>query len=154
VRAITILLASVLLFGYASAVRAQDEAAEKSDEPAAEAPSDEAAGEEAAAEEGEAGFLSRYGNDVKNTFLGGLNGLITWPADPVMLAVKPTDEMRGLPGGVVTGPLTGFFAGTLQGVYRLAGGALDVLLAPLSFFPQFSPEPRYKVIPGWEHGSS
>jgi hypothetical protein len=48
--------------------------------------------------------------------------------------------------------MTGFFAGTLQGVYRAVTGAVDVALCPLRFFPMFSPEPRYKPIPGWEHG--
>lgn len=123
------------------------------EEAEAEAPAEAEAEapEEAAAEEPEGSFISRYGNHVRNTFLAGVNGVITWPADPVMLAVRPTEEMRSMPGGVVTGPVTGFFAGTLLGVYRLVTGSLDVALAPLSFFPMFSPEPRYQVIPGWEH---
>jgi len=108
-------------------------------------------GEETAAEEPEGSFISRYGDHVRNSFLAGVNGVITWPADPVMLAVEPTEEMRSMPGGVVTGPVVGFFAGTLLGVYRLVTGTMDIALAPLSFFPMFSPEPRYQVIPGWEH---
>lgn len=158
-RSWTLSLACSLLLGFASAALAEEEAAPS--EPAAkqaasapeEATAEEAASapEEAAAEEPEAGFLARYGNHVRNTFLAGANGVITWPADPVMLAVRPTEEMRGMPGGVVTGPVTGFFAGTLLGVYRLVTGSLDLVLAPLSFFPMFSPEPRYQVIPGWEH---
>jgi len=135
-RSWTISLACSLLFGFASAALAEEEAA----------PS-----EPAAAEEPEAGFFARYGDHVRNTFLAGANGVITWPADPVMLAVRPTEEMRSMPGGVVTGPVIGFLAGTLQGVYRLVTGSLDLVLAPLSFFPMFSPEPRYQVIPGWEH---
>jgi LytS/YehU family sensor histidine kinase len=83
--------------------------------------------------------------------LAGVNGVITWPADPVMLTIQPTDAMRAMPGGVVTGPLVGLFAGTLQGVFRLFTGTLDIALCPLSFFPMFSIEPRYKLIPGWEH---
>jgi len=170
-RSWTISLACSLLLGLAGAALADDTAAPTEmateealsapeEAPAAEAPTaPEAAAaeevatapEEAAAEEPEAGFFRRYGHHVSNTFLAGANGLITWPADPVMLAVNPTDEMRSMPGGVVTGPVTGFFAGTLQGIYRLATGALDVVLCPLSFFPMFSPEPRYQVIPGWEH---
>jgi hypothetical protein len=89
---------------------------------------------------------------VANTFLGGLNGVVTAPADPVMLAIQPNDEMRAIPGGIVTGHILGFFAGTVQGVYRTLTGTLDVAFAPLAFFPMFSPEPRYKLIPGWEHG--
>ena len=159
----TISLACSLLLGFASIALAQAEEEEAPSEPAAEksanapapAAGEEATGapEEAAEEEPEAGFWARYGHHVSNTFLAGVNGVITWPADPVMLAVKPTDEMRSMPGGVVTGPVTGFFAGTLLGVYRLATGALDIALCPLSFFPMFSPEPRYQVIPGWEHES-
>jgi len=155
----TISLACSLLFGFASAALAEEEAApsgpaaEEAESAPAEATAEEAttAAEEGAAEEPEAGFFARYGNHVRNTFLAGANGVITWPADPVMLAVRPTEEMRSMPGGVVTGPVTGFFAGTLLGVYRLVTGSLDLALAPLSFFPMFSPEPRYQVIPGWEH---
>jgi len=156
-----LLLACSLLFGMATAALAQADEGAASGEPAAEeeasAPEESAAEEaasapeEAAAEESEPGFFARYGNHVRNSFLAGTNGIITWPADPVMLAVRPTEEMRSMPGGVVTGPVVGFFAGTLQGVYRLVTGALDVALCPLSFFPMFSPEPRYQVIPGWEH---
>jgi hypothetical protein len=181
-------LVGSLLFGLASAVSAdQDAASSEATAEAAESEAEKAAGEEAAsaaeeipteepvapeeaeaaapeqaeaetagegAEEGaEGSFISRYGNHVRNTFLAGVNGVITWPADPVMLAVQPTEEMRSMPGGVVTGPVTGFFAGTLLGVYRLVTGTMDIALAPLSFFPMFSPEPRYQVIPGWEHQS-
>jgi hypothetical protein len=167
-------LACSLWFGYAGAALADEEptAAEPASEEAAPtaeeaapAPSGEteekaaepapaaesAPEEEAAAEEEGGGFVSNWANHVRNTFLGGVNGVITWPADPVMLAVKPTEEMSSLPGGVVTGPMVGFGAGTLLGLYRLGMGALDMVLAPLSFFPMFSPEPRYQVIPGWEH---
>jgi hypothetical protein len=163
-------LACSLLFGSAGAALADEEPAaeapaaeeaaaaapeEAAEEPAAEeqATEEKAPAEEPAAEEEEAeeGFFSRWGNHVRNTFLAGVNGVITWPADPVMLAVEPTEEMRDMPGGVVTGPVVGFFAGTLLGAYRLGTGALDMVLCPLSFFPMFSPEPRYQVIPGWEH---
>lgn len=131
---------------------ASDEApAEKATEAAESAPADEASADEESAAEGESGGIAGYGKHVANTFLAGVNGIITWPADPVMLAIEPTDDMRGLPGGVVTGPVVGFFAGTLQGVFRLFTGTLDIALAPLTFFPMFSLEPRYKLIPGWEH---
>jgi hypothetical protein len=148
-RAWTIGLACSLLFGMASVAPAMAEeaaATESADEAASEAEADPA--EESA---GESGAIAGYGKHVANTFLAGLNGVITWPADPVMLAINPTDDMRSLPGGVVTGPVVGFFAGTLQGVFRLFTGTLDVALCPLSFFPMFSIEPRYKLIPGWEH---
>jgi hypothetical protein len=145
-RAWTLLLTAWLTIGIASVALAQDEQGA-----AAAASEEEVAAEEEAAED-EPGFLAQYGHDVANTFLAGANGLITWPADPVMLTVRPTDEMLDMPGGVVTGRMTGFFAGTLQGVYRLVTGVFDIALCPLSFFPMFSPEPRYQVIPGWEHG--
>jgi hypothetical protein len=161
-------LACTLWFGYASAALADEEPA-AGEEPAAEeaapaaaeetatetsepAAAESAPEEEAAAEEeGEPGFISNWANHFRHTFLAGVNGVITWPADPVMLTVRPTEEMSSLPGGVVTGPLVGFGAGTLLGLYRLGMGAPDIALAPLSFFPMFSPEPRYQVIPGWEH---
>jgi hypothetical protein len=132
---------------------AAEEKAEPQEAPAEASEAEESAPEEAAGDEeaAEGNFLSRYGNHVRNTFLAGTNGIITWPADPVALTMNPTDEMRSMPGGVVTGPVTGFFAGSLLGIYRLVTGVLDIGLAPLSFFPMFSPEPRYQVIPGWEH---
>lgn len=159
-RSWTISLAGLLLLGFACASLAWADDTAAPAEPEAEkaaAAEPAAAGEAAsapeagAAGESEPGFFARYGHHVKNTFLGGVNGVITWPADPVMLAVNPTSDMRALPGGVVTGPVVGFFAGTLLGVYRLGTGVLDIALCPLSFFPMFSPEPRYHVIPGWEH---
>ena len=168
-RAWMIGLACAVLFGVTGLTPANaedtapaDEASEKAEsapeaeaaaepESAPEAEAEAAPEEEAAAEEGEGGGIAGYGKHVANTFLAGVNGMITWPADPVMLAIKPTDEMKEMPGGVVTGPVTGFFAGTLQGVFRLFTGTLDVALAPFTFFPMFSIEPRYQVIPGWEH---
>jgi len=148
-RAWMIPLACSLLLGMASVAPAQaDEGAAPAEPAVAEAAS---APEEAAAEEAEPGALAKYGRHVGNMFLAGVNGVITWPADPVMLAVRPTDDMRAMPGGVVTGPVVGFFAGTLQGVLRLVTGTLDVALCPFGIFPMFSIEPRYKLIPGWEH---
>jgi hypothetical protein len=125
-------------------------------------------------EDEEPGVFTEFGIEVKNHFLGGLNGVITFPADPVMMTVDPPETLRELPGGKVTGPFLGFFAGMLQGVYRVTMGALDMALAPtlglafvpyrivervllrsdmdsLSMYPQLSPLWRYKLIPGWEH---
>jgi len=166
-RAWMIGLACSLLFGLTGPAPANAEAAapaEAASKEAASAPEAEAEPESAPADEAEAapeaeateegaedGAIAGYGKHVANTFLAGLNGMITWPADPVMLAIEPTEDMRALPGGVVTGPVTGFFAGTLQGVFRLFTGTLDVALAPFTFFPMFSIEPRYQLIPGWEH---
>ena len=73
--------------------------------PSAAAPTEAAsAPEEAAAEEAEPGGLAQYGKHVRNTFLAGVNGVITWPADPVMLAIRPTDEMRSDAGRCRHGP--------------------------------------------------
>ena len=104
-----------------------------------EAAAEAEAGEDTAAEEPEGSFISRYGDHVRNTFLAGVNGVITWPADPVMLAVEPTEEMRSMPGGVVTGPVVGFFAGTLLGVYRLVTGTMDIALCPAELLPDVQP---------------
>jgi hypothetical protein len=163
-RASTIGLACSLLFALTSAVPAGADEAATAAEPAAEQPAsapkaeaaaageqESAPAEEAAGGGGAAGALLGYGKHVANTFLAGVNGVITWPADPVMLTIQPTDAMRTLPGGVVTGHVVGFFAGTLQGLFRVFGGTLDIALCPLTFFPMFSIEPRYKLIPGWEH---
>lgn len=151
-------LAGSLLFGLASLAPAGAEETAPAPELTLAMASDEEAGEAAAeeasegeAEEGESGGIVGYGKHVANTFLAGANGMLTWPADPVMLAIEPTDDMKDMPGGVVTGPIVGFFAGTFQGAFRLFSGTLDVALCPFTFFPMFSIEPRFKLIPGWEH---
>jgi hypothetical protein len=52
---------------------------------------------------------------------------------------------------VVIAPVTGFFAGTAQGVYRFITGALDIAFSPFGIFSTFSPEPRITALPGWEY---
>jgi len=156
-RAWTTGLACSLLLAWASAASAGADEADAAAEPGAAKTESPAAAEKSApaaeepAEAAEAGGVVGYGKHVANTFLAGVNGVITWPADPVMLTLEPTDAMRGMPGGAATGHVVGFFAGTLQGVFRLFTGSLDIALCPLTFFPMFSIEPRYKLIPGWEH---
>ena len=85
-------------------------------------------------------FLSERGNNFK----GGLNGMITWPADVMMV----TDTEEIVPGWWIPfNYMTTFIGGTLQGVYRLTLGVLDVAFTPIPYFPMLSPVPRYKVIP-------
>ncbi len=102
-------------------------------------------------EEYEPGPAMEYAISVKHVFLGGVNGVVTFPADPVMMAVDTPKTLLDLPGGKVTGPLVGFFGGLFQGTYRLTMGALDLGFAPFRIFPTLSPLWRYKPIPGWEH---
>ena len=102
-------------------------------------------------EEYEPGPAMEYAISVKNVFLGGLNGVLTFPADPVMMAVDTPKTLLELPGGKVTGPFVGFFGGLLQGTYRVTTGALDMVFSPFRIFPTLSPLWRYKLFSGWEH---
>ena len=86
-----------------------------------------------------------------NRFLGGLNGLITWPADPVMLVVHVSPAFEDAPLAPVTGRFLGLPAGLLLGVYRLTMGVLDIVFQPIPFMPTLSPVPRYKVVPWFVH---
>lgn len=85
-----------------------------------------------------------------SNFLSGFNAILTAPADPVMTVVEPPETLTRLPGGQVTGRVVGVFSGTLQMAYRATMGVLDIAFAPFWIFPHLAPQPRYKLIPGWE----
>ena len=96
-------------------------------------------------EDDEPSAFEEYAFGTGQKFLAGLNGFITWPADPVMMTVE-SDEVFP---EQVAGRAIGVLAGTLQGVYRLLQGAFDMVLCPFGM-PMLSPEPRYTLIP-FEH---
>jgi hypothetical protein len=123
--------------------------ASHADEPAGaeEAEEAESAGE-APSEEEEPSAWSEYLGDTRTRALTGLNGILTWPADPVMAAAKPPEALED--AGYAQRPL-GFGSGILLMLYRSFTGAVDLLLAPIPGFPVVSPVPRYKLIPGFEH---
>jgi hypothetical protein len=102
-------------------------------------------------EEAEQSALSRYGSDVGNRFLMGVNSVLTFPADPVMGTIEPVEEFAALPAGRVTRYVAGFGQGILLGAYRAVAGALDIVFAPLTPFAMLSPEPRYMLFEGVEH---
>ncbi len=81
----------------------------------------------------------------------GLNGILTFPADPVMQVYLPPEKLEDMPLYSVTGRIAGLFAGTLQGTYRALAGVYDVVLSPFVIFPVLSPPPRYELIPGIEY---
>lgn len=85
-----------------------------------------------------------------NNLLAGLNGLATFPADPVMSAVHPPESLDELWGAPVTPHIVGFFQGTLLMVLRATMGAADIAFFPFWVFPTMSPEARYNIIPGYE----
>ena len=87
---------------------------------------------------------------TKNTFLTGVNGLITMPADIVMETVDPIEEFQGLPRGEVTSRPFGLIHGLVFSLYRATTGMLDMVFAPFPFVV-LSPEPRYAVVPGFEY---
>jgi hypothetical protein len=86
-----------------------------------------------------------------HNLLIGLNGLLTFPADPVMMVVTPPEQLEDMPGFPVTGRIAGLFVGTLQGGYRAFSGATDVVTSVLIVIPSFSPQPRFQLIPGFAY---
>ncbi len=86
-----------------------------------------------------------------NRALGGLNGIITWPADPVMMVVHVSEAFEDAPLAPVTGRFLGLGGGLMLGVYRFTMGVLDIVFQPIPFMPTLSPVPRYKVIPWFVH---
>jgi hypothetical protein len=85
-----------------------------------------------------------------NNLKAGVNGILTFPADPVMLTIIPPEKLEDMPGYPVTGRICGLVAGTMLGGYRLLAGVYDVVTFPIWVLPTFSPAPRYELIPGIE----
>ena len=85
-----------------------------------------------------------------NNLLAGINGLVTFPVDPVNSSIYPPDEFDDLWGAPVTPHMAGFFQGTLLMLYRATMGALDIAFFPFWVFPTLSPEARFEIIPGYE----
>jgi hypothetical protein len=83
-------------------------------------------------------------------FLTGVNGLLTWPADPVCDAIFPPEDFEEFPGKAVIGYPLGLVYGTGLGLYRATTGVIDILLTPLWVVPEVSPTPRFDVIPFYE----
>jgi hypothetical protein len=100
---------------------------------------------------GEESALAAYGSNVGNRFLMGVNGLITFPADPAMGTVRPREEFEELPLAFATKRVVGLLQGTLLGAYRLGTAPLDMLFAPLTPMRMLSPAPRYMLFPNVEH---
>ncbi len=97
-----------------------------------------------------AAFASVDGEDQA---LLGLNGIITFAADPVV-GLWDGDDRFDLPGFTSTAPtefvadrVVGLVTGSFLGLYRLVAGVGDVAMA---IFPvtNFSPDPRFVVIDG------
>jgi hypothetical protein len=86
-----------------------------------------------------------------NNLMAGINGLLTFPADPVAMAITPPDEFEELPAHKVSGRILALPAGTLLGVYRFTMAAFDIAFTPLWLFPTMSPEPRWAVFPDVEY---
>lgn len=97
-------------------------------------------------EEAEPGAFAAWRSGASNRAKTGLNGMLTFPADPVALAADGDELFADAPGAVVTAPLLGFGTGMLQGFYRLFMGLSDVLFAPIPQMPMLSPVPRHKLL--------
>jgi hypothetical protein len=101
-------------------------------------------------EEEQSGFEA-YRSSVGNRFLMGVNGLITFPADPAMATVQPREEFDELPLAFASKRVVGLLQGILLGAYRLGTAPLDMLFAPLTPMRMLSPEPRFMLFPNVEH---
>jgi hypothetical protein len=101
-------------------------------------------------EDDEPSLFVEYLRNAGNTFVGGFNGILTFPADPVAFTMEGDEVFSELPAPSVTGRIVGFPAGLLQGVYRVMMGACDVAFAVVPAMPMLSPIPRYKLLP-FEH---
>jgi len=80
-----------------------------------------------------------------NNLMAGINGLATFPFDPIASTVEPPEAFEGMFGAPVTPVVVGFFQGTLMSVYRASMGVLDIAFFPFWVFPTLSPEPRYDL---------
>jgi hypothetical protein len=86
-----------------------------------------------------------------NNLYAAINGLATFPADPVMGAVEPSEDYDKMPFAQVTGRMVGFGAGTVMMAYRATTAVLDLVFMPFWVFPTLSPEPRWELIPEVEY---
>jgi hypothetical protein len=88
--------------------------------------------------------------DGFNSLFAGINGLLTFPADPIIDVVKVSEDLQDLPLKEVTGRVIGVFLGSGVGLYRATFAAADVLLFPLWVVPTLSPEAKFEIIPFYE----
>ncbi len=82
--------------------------------------------------------------------LMGINGVLTWPADPIVDMIFPPEDLEEVPGHAVFGYPLGLVYGTGLAGYRLTSGIIDILLTPLWVVPELSATPRFDVIPFYE----
>jgi len=85
--------------------------------------------------------------DGLNSFFAGLNGVLTFPADPILRTIDPPSELEELPLAPVSSHIGGLFTGVLLGGFRAITGALDIALTPLWVAPTLSPRPAIKIVP-------
>ena len=97
-------------------------------------------------------FLSTAaGAEGFNNLFAAINGLATFPADPVMGVVDPPDDFEDIPLAQVTGRVLGLGAGCVMMVYRASTAVLDIAFMPFWVFPTLSPEPRWELISDVEY---
>lgn len=82
--------------------------------------------------------------------LFGLNGVLTFVADPINGLVVGDDRFEVPVVAPVTNRLVGLVTGTITGVVRLATGTADVLTCPLTgpVGGPFSPDAFLVIVPG------
>lgn len=92
-----------------------------------------------------------WAQDAGNRSSVGLNGILTWPADPVIFAIDGDEVFEDLWASAYTGRFFGFLAGTFQMPYRILMGSFDLAFAWVPTLYMQSPVPRYKLLPWIEH---
>lgn len=86
-----------------------------------------------------------------NNLFAGINGILTFPADPIVMLVTPPEDWEELPAHTVTSRLLALPAGVLLGTYRASMAVFDIAFFPFWAFPTMSPEARWGLIPGVEY---
>lgn len=99
----------------------------------------------AVAEDDEPNAFQEYLSERVNNLKVGINGILTFPADPVAMAIDGPDILDGW--WTPAAHVFGFFGGLLQGGYRVMMGGLDVAFFPIPKMPILGPVPRYKILP-------
>ena len=99
-------------------------------------------------EDEEPGPFMAYLQERGNNAGIGLNGILTFPADPVGFAIEGPEVFEDW--WAPAAHSVGFVAGVAQGAYRAVMGAADVVFSPFPYMPVLSPVQRYRLL-NFEH---
>ncbi len=86
-----------------------------------------------------------------NNLYAAINGLVYFPADPIVFTISPPEDYEELPWHQVTSRIVGLPTGILMAGYRVFTAAADLAFFPFWVFQVFSPEPPWTLIPDVEY---